>query len=369
MKVLSDYFFFNFFRLLQWRPSLRCPGANVLIINVSPLWQVEMPESKCLHLNTPLRDSVPLSKLSGTSVYLKLDNAQPTGSFKIRGIGHLCKTWAERGCKHFVCSSGGNAGLAAAYSARMLSIPATILVPITTPSFTIQRVKDEGATVCVVGEILDETIEHAKELVKNNPGWVYIPPFDDPLIWEGHTSLVKEIEASLPAKPGAIALSVGGGGMLCGVVQGLREVGWSDVPIIALETRGAHSLNAALEAGKLVTLSEITSVAKTLGAKTVGAQTLKVAQEHPVYSEVVTDQQAVLAIEAFVDDEKMLVEPACGAALAAVYSDVVGKLQREGKLSPDLSSLVIIVCGGNNITLAQLSRLKEQLGIPSVRAA
>ncbi|KAM8960989.1 L-serine dehydratase/L-threonine deaminase-like [Pelodytes ibericus] len=328
-----------------------------------------MPEMKCLHLDTPLRDSVPLSKLSGTTVYLKLDSAQPTGSFKIRGIGHLCKTWAERGCKHFVCSSGGNAGMAAAYSARMLSIPATILVPVTTPSFTIQRLKDEGATVCVVGEILDETIEHAKEMVQNNPGSVYIPPFDDPLIWEGHTSLVKEMKASLPSKPGAIALSVGGGGMLCGVVQGLREVGWSDVPIIAMETKGAHSLNAAMEAGKLVTLSEITSVAKTLGAKTVGAQTLKLAQEHTVFSEVVTDQEAVIAIEHFVDDEKMLVEPACGAALAAVYSNVVGKLQKEGKLSKDLSSLVIVVCGGNNITLGQLYRLKEQLGMPSVKTA
>ncbi|NP_001091181.1 uncharacterized protein LOC100036942 [Xenopus laevis] len=324
-----------------------------------------MPERKCLHLDTPLRDSVPLSKMAGMAVYLKLDNAQPTGSFKIRGIGHLCKTWAERGCKHFVCSSGGNAGLAAAYSARMLSIPATIVVPITTPTFTIQRMKDEGATVCVVGEMLDEAIEHGKELVRNNPGWVYIPPFDDPLIWEGHTSLVREIKASLPSKPGAIALSVGGGGMLCGVVQGLREEGWDDVPIIAMETKGAHSLNAALQAGKLVTLPEITSVAKTLGAKTVGAQTLKVAQEHPVFSEVISDQEAVMAIEKFADDEKMLVEPACGAALAAVYSNVAERLKKEGKLSPDLSSLVIIVCGGNNITLAQLFQLKKQLGMLS----
>lgn len=328
-----------------------------------------MADIRSLHLNTPLRNSVPLSKLSGTKVYLKLDNAQPTGSFKIRGIGHLCKTWAERGCTHFVCSSGGNAGLAAAYSARMLSIPATILVPTTTPAFTIQRVKDEGATVCVVGEMLDETIEHAKELMKNNPGWVYIPPFDDPLIWDGHASLVKEMKESLPSKPGAIALSVGGGGMLCGVVQGLREVGWDDVPIIAMETKGAHSLNAAVQAGKLVTLPEISSVAKTLGAKTVGAQTLKVALEHPVFSEVISDQDAVIAIERFLDDEKMLVEPACGAALAAVYSNVFGKLQKEGKLSQDLSSLVIIVCGGNNITLTQLFRLKEQLDIKSTSAA
>ncbi|XP_028680355.1 L-serine dehydratase/L-threonine deaminase-like [Erpetoichthys calabaricus] len=322
-----------------------------------------------LHIISPLRDSVPLSKLAKTRVFLKLDNSQPTGSFKIRGIGHLCKTWATRGCKHFVCSSGGNAGLAAAYSARKLGIPATILVPTSTPSFTVQRLRDEGATVSVMGEILDETIEHAMRMAENNPGWVYIPPFDDPLIWEGHTTIVKELKELMEVKPGAIILSVGGGGMLCGVVQGLREVGWHEVPIIAMETKGAHSLNAAVQAGELVTLPEITSVAKTLGAKRVGAQTLKVAKEHPVFSEVVTDQDAVMAIERFVDDEKILVEPACGAALAAVYNNVVYKLQEEGKLSQDLSSVVIVVCGGNNITLGQLQRLKEQLGLPNTIAA
>uniref|UniRef100_A0A8C8R7B6 L-serine dehydratase/L-threonine deaminase n=1 Tax=Pelusios castaneus TaxID=367368 RepID=A0A8C8R7B6_9SAUR len=328
-----------------------------------------MTSARSLHVNTPLRDSIPLSKVAGTTVYLKLDSAQPTGSFKIRGIGHLCKTWAERGCERFVCSSGGNAGLAAAHSARKLGIPATILVPTSTPAFTIERLKDEGATVCIVGEMLDESIEQAKVLVKNNPGWVYVPPFDDPLIWEGHMSIVKELKENLDSKPGALVLSVGGGGMLCGVVQGLREVGWEDVPIVAMETKGAHSLNAAMAVGQLVTLPEITSIAKTLGAKTVGAETLKLAREHPVFSEVVTDQEAVVAIEKFVDDEKILVEPACGAALAAVYSGVVQRLQAEGMLSHTLGSLVIIVCGGNNITLGQLRRLKEQLGIQNVMAA
>ncbi|MGH0142335.1 UNVERIFIED_CONTAM: hypothetical protein FKN15_039230 [Acipenser sinensis] len=404
-----------------------------------------MSSKASLHAVSPLRESVPMSKEAGTTVYLKLDTAQPTGSFKIRGIGHLCKTWAERGCERFVCSSGGNAGLAAAYSARKLGVPATILVPSSTPSFTIQRLKDEGASVSVVGEMLDETIEHAMRLAENNPGWVYIPPFDDPLIWEGHasivtelqqaldskpgaivlsvggggllcgvvqglravgwqdvpiiametegahslnaavqagelvtlpeitreghSSIVTELQQALDSKPGAIVLSVGGGGLLCGVVQGLRAVGWQDVPIIAMETEGAHSLNAAVQAGELVTLPEITSVAKTLGAKRVGAQTLKVAKEHPVFSELVSDQEAVGAIEKFVDDEKILVEPACGAALAAVYCNTIRKLQGEGKLSRDLESVVIVVCGGNNITLGQLQRLKEQLGMPSLTAA
>ncbi|KAM6166388.1 L-serine dehydratase/L-threonine deaminase [Erethizon dorsatum] len=322
-----------------------------------------MASGEPLHVRTPLRDSMALSKVAGTSVYLKMDSAQPSGSFKIRGIGHLCKTWAEWGCEHFVCSSAGNAGLAAAYAARKLGIPATIMVPSTTPSLTIQRLKDEGSIVKVVGETLDEAFELAKALAKNNPGWVYVPPFDDPLIWKGHTSVVRELKEALSAKPGAIVLLVGGGGLLCGVVQGLQEVGWGDVPIIAMETIGAHSFHAATTAGKLVTLPKITSIAKALGVNTVGAQALKLFQEHPIFSEVISDQEAVAAIEKFVDDEKILVEPACGAALAAVYSHVVGRLQGEGKLQAPLPSLVIIVCGGSNISLAQLRALKEQLGM------
>ncbi|XP_077016035.1 L-serine dehydratase/L-threonine deaminase [Tamandua tetradactyla] len=324
-----------------------------------------MDSREPLHVKTPVRDSMSLSQLAGTSVYLKMDSAQPSGSFKIRGIGHLCKTWAEQGCEHFVCSSAGNAGMAAAYAARKLGIPATIVVPSTTPAVTIKRLKNEGAMVRVVGETLDEAFELAKALAKNNPGWVYIPPFDDPLIWEGHASIVKELKETLSAKPGAIVLSVGGGGLLCGVVQGLQEVGWDDVPVIAMETVGAHSFHAATIAGKLVSLPKVTSVATALGVKTVGAQALKLFREHPIFSEVILDQEAVAAIEKFVDDEKILVEPACGAALAAVYSHVVQKLQGEGKLQVPLSSIVVIVCGGSNISLAQLRALKEQLGMQS----
>uniref|UniRef100_A0A8C9UTC5 L-serine ammonia-lyase n=1 Tax=Spermophilus dauricus TaxID=99837 RepID=A0A8C9UTC5_SPEDA len=309
-----------------------------------------MASGEPLHVKTPIRDSMALSKVAGTSVYLKMDSAQPSGSFKIRGIGHLCKTWAEQGCEHFVCSSAGNAGMAAAYAARKLGIPATIVVPSTTPVLTVERLKGEGAMVEVVGETLDEAFKMAKALAKNNPGWVYVPPFDDPLICLG-------------TKPGAIALSVGGGGLLCGVVQGLQEVGWGDVPVIAMETIGAHSFHAATTAGKLVSLPRITSVAKALGVNTVSAQALKLFREHPIFSEVVSDQEAVAAIEKFVDDEKILVEPACGAALAAVYSHVVKKLQGEGKLSIPLPNLVVIVCGGSNISLAQLWSLKEQLGM------
>ncbi|XP_063346512.1 L-serine dehydratase/L-threonine deaminase-like [Pelmatolapia mariae] len=323
----------------------------------------EMKTQQDLHVATPVRESLALTKLAGTSIYLKLDSSQPTGSFKIRGLGHLCKTLAERGYERFVCCSGGNAGMAAAYSARKLGVPATIIVPNVTPNITVEKMRDEGATVIIHGKNVDEGIAYGQELVANNAGWIYIPPFDDPLIWEGHTSLVKELEHDLKEKPGAIVLSVGGGGLLNGVVEGLRRANWADVPVVAMETMGAHSLHAAMEAGAHVTLPAIASVATTLGVAKVSAQTMKLSQEHPILSEVVTDQEAVKAVERFVDDEKILVEPACGAALAAVYSGIIKRLRDERKLPQHLGPVVIVVCGGNNISLEQLNKLKKQLGI------
>ncbi|XP_045632182.1 serine dehydratase-like isoform X2 [Ursus americanus] len=297
------------------------------------------------HTVTPLLESWALSQVAGMTVFLKCENVQPAGSFKIRGIGHFCQEMAKKGCRHLVCSSGGNAGIAAAYAARKLGIPATIVLP-------------EGTSPQVVW---DEASLKAQELAKRD-GWVNVPPFDHPLIWEGHASLVRELKAALGTPPGALVLAVGGGGLLAGVSAGLAEVGWQHVPIIAVETQGAHCFNAAIKAGRLVTLPDITSVAKSLGAKTVAARALACTQELEIISEVVEDVQAVSAVRQFLDDERMLVEPACGAALAVIYSGLLGRLQAEGRLRPSPASVVVIVCGGNSVDSGGLQALKAQLG-------
>uniref|UniRef100_A0A8C0WDJ3 L-serine deaminase n=1 Tax=Castor canadensis TaxID=51338 RepID=A0A8C0WDJ3_CASCN len=312
------------------------------------------------HIVTPLLESWALSQVAGMTVFLKCENVQPGGSFKIRGIGHFCQEMAKKGCRHLVCSSGGNAGIAAAYSAQKLAIPATIVLPETSSLQVVRRLQGEGAEVQLTGKVWDEAHAKARELAERD-GWVYVSPFDHPLIWEGHASLVWELKAALRTPPGAVVLSVGGGGLLAGVAAGLVEVGWQHVPIVAMETHGAHCFNAALQAGHLVTLPDITSVAKSLGAKTVAARALECAQECEILSEVVEDAEAVSAVQRFLDDERMLVE-ACGAALAAVYSGLLGKLQAKGRLPSSLTSVVVIVCGGYNIDSRQLQALKTQLG-------
>uniref|UniRef100_A0A673C433 L-serine ammonia-lyase n=1 Tax=Sphaeramia orbicularis TaxID=375764 RepID=A0A673C433_9TELE len=203
------------------------------------------------HVNTPLLESMSMSKLVGTTVYLKMENSQPTGSFKIRGIGHLCQK------VHLKC---GNAGMAAAYAARKMGIPATIIIPSSTPPLVVKRLKDQGATVKCIGKVWDDANAEALRLAETE-GLTYVPPFDHPLLWlQGHASLIAEVAASLGSgvKPGAVLVAVGGGGLLCGVIQGLKDVGWTDVPVVAMETVGADCFNAAVKAGKLVTLDDIT---------------------------------------------------------------------------------------------------------------
>jgi len=295
-----------------------------------------------LHIHTPLIESRPLSLAAGAAVWLKLDALQPCGSFKLRGVGHACEVHHARGARHFVSSSGGNAGLAVAYAGRKLGVPVTVVVPETTTERAKELLRLEQAKVVVHGSSWQEANELAQTLV--GEGDAFIHPFDDPLLWAGHASLVDEVAAA-GLKPDAVVLSVGGGGLLSGVVEGLQRNGWSDVPVLAVETTGAASLHAALQAGHTVELERIASVASSLGAKRVAEQALACTRQHPVHSHLVSDRAALEACERFLLDHRVLVEPACGAALALAYdADALAGYQ----------NVLVVVCGGATATREQI---------------
>lgn len=308
-----------------------------------------------LHIHTPLIESFPLSERTGRRILLKMENMQPVGSFKIRGIGLLCEQGKQDGVGHFVSSSGGNAGYTAAYAGRQLGIPTTVFVPQTTPPGTRHKIASQGAEVNVVGSVWDEADQAARTLVENVDG-LYISPFDNPFIWKGHATLVDEL-AHETEKPDAIVLSVGGGGLMSGVIEGLRRNNWQDVPVLAVETEGTASLAASLEQGRLVTLDQITGVATSLGAKTVAQGAFERASRHPVQSVIVTDVEAISACVQFADEHRCLVEPACGASLALAYN-------RPESLA-DAESIVIIVCGGIGVSLEKIRQWKERYAIQS----
>lgn len=317
------------------------------------------------HITTPLLESLPLSRRLGLPVYLKCENCQPSASFKLRGIGHFILQKYKAGVRNFVIASGGNAGLATAYSTYKLGVPATIVIPESSPTDVAQLLKEYyGAKVIVHGEAWDEANEEALRIA-SQPGHTYVHPFDDPLVWEGHSSMITEIREQLGGqKPCCIVTVVGGGGLLCGVLEGLKKHNWEDVPIVVMETEGAASYYSAIKARKLITLPKITSIAVCLGAKTVCQRAFDAAvkKEHRIFSYTVTDEDALNACHQFLDDHRVLVEPACGAGLAAIYTGVLKNAWNEGLLLKS-GPVVLIICGGGCVTFNTLTKLKTKIGV------
>ncbi len=305
-----------------------------------------------LHIETPLWESAPLSRALGTEVLLKMEAFQPTGSFKLRGHGAACRAARDGGARRVVCSSGGNAGLAVAYASRLLGLDALVVVPHTTPEAMRERIRNEGGEVLEHGAVWDDAHLRALELA-DQEGTVYVHPFDDPLLWTGHAGLVREVAAA-GRRPQSVVVAVGGGGLLCGVIEGLHAVGWSDVEVVAVETDGAASFAASLAAGALVSLDGITSLATSLGARTVAAEALAWAERHPVRSWVVSDEAAIDACVRFARDHRVLVEPACGAALAAVYERAPALEERD--------PVLVVVCGGAGVDLERLTAWRASAG-------
>ena len=296
-----------------------------------------------LHVDTPLIESRPLSLASGREIWLKLDALQPPGSFKLRGIGHACEVHHARGARGFVTSSGGNAGLAVAYAGRRLGVPVTVFVPETTTSTARTLLARELATVIVHGASWQEANELALSRVGAHDAFIH--PFDDPLLWHGHASMIDEVVAA-GLTFDAVVVSVGGGGLMCGVAEGLRRHGLDHVPIVAVETTGAASLRAAIDARELVTLDAITSVATSLGARRVSARALQWTEERPVHSVLVSDAEALDACERFLADHRMLVEPACGASLVPAGAPHAALAA--------FARVLVIVCGGATATIDQI---------------
>ena len=306
-----------------------------------------------LHIETPAIRSQVLSRRSGLDVWLKLDALQPCGSFKLRGIGAVCESQARAGKRRFVSSSGGNAGMAVAWCGRVLGLPVTVVVPETTTPRARELIEQEGAQVVVHGASWQEANALAQSLLDADAAFVH--PFDDALLWRGHATLVDELVAAGVPFDGVV-LSVGGGGLLCGVVEGLARHGLTQLPVVAVETQGADALAQSVAAGTRITLPAITSIATSLGARQVCAGAFEATQLHPLRSCVVSDLDAVQACERFLEDHRLLVEPACGAALALAY----GAGSAGGALQ-GLQRPLFVVCGGATATLQQIQHWRQQL--------
>eukprot|EP00095_Tigriopus_kingsejongensis_P007185 maker-scaffold778_size98284-snap-gene-0.17 protein:Tk07185 transcript:maker-scaffold778_size98284-snap-gene-0.17-mRNA-1 annotation:"threonine dehydratase" len=315
------------------------------------------------HIETPLLKSKALSQLvGGRDVYLKLDNLQPPGSFKIRGIGRTCQEAVKNGAKKLVGSSGGNAGVAMAFAADEMGTPLTLFIPKSTPKIILDNLKVYKAEVRVVGNNWDEANAEAMKMVSSHSDAFFVHPFEQETTWEGHSTLVDEIKNQLEREhedkriPASIVTCVGGGGLAVGIIMGLQKHGWNHVPVVCMETSGSNCLQQSIQAGRKVKLESIDTIAKSLGALAVCDKLLELCTTHPVVPRVVTDRDALSACQRFAKDHRMLVEPACGAVLSAIYSKVDLSLPDE-KNRP----LVLVVCGGNMASFELYQTWQNQL--------
>lgn len=333
-------------------------------------------------IETPLVESASLSRAAGCRIFLKLENIQPSGSFKSRAMGnqilsHLKKPENAGRPVHFYASSGGNAGLAAVCAARDLGYPCTVVVPVTTKPMMIERLRTAGALdVVQFGDSLAEAGEYMKEVLMKGGGdgenesedvvKIALHPFDNEPIWQGNSTIIDELAKQLPVVAGqkpsntspsssyqnkhipmdAIICSVGGGGLLNGLIMGLERyqpetttaTTEKDSPIhlVAIETDGTDSLSQAMSSQSHISLPKITSQATSLGATRVSQKTFQYALSPPrglaVHSAVLSDADAARGVLRLVDDERIFVELACGVCIEAAIGDA-GRANSTGAAS------------------------------------
>jgi L-serine/L-threonine ammonia-lyase len=271
----------------------------------------------------------------------------------------------------FYCSSGGNAGLACITAANTLGRPATVVVSNATSADMVAKLKNLGADVVQIGAGWREADEYLRgELLAKDANGFYVPPFDHEDIWEGHGTLVDELEVQMGSRGyDAIIASVGGGGLLAGIMDGLERHGRladtaykRPVKVMATETKGADSLSYSLKNNKLSRLDCISSIATCLGASQVAEKAFEWGLRPEVTSCVFSDAEAAMASVCFADDEKMLVEISCGVSIVPAYNGSLSSI-----LYPQLSdeefaklNIVIVICGGSGISLQLLENYRQK---------
>lgn len=284
---------------------------------------------------TPLEYSVTLSERLGANVFVKYELFQKTGAFKPRGaFNKLLSMTDEERARGVVAVSGGNHAQAVAFAAQALGVDAVIAMPDNTPQNYLDATRGYGATVD-----LQPTIAAAFDRVKEYEaeGRVFVHPFDDPVVIAGQGTVGLEILEDVPDVTD-IVVSIGGGGLATGVAMAVKDAR-PNAKIWGVETVGADAMSQAIAAGEVVTLPSITSIAKTLGAPYVSQLTLDLTRELIESVTVVTDTEAVEALQFIAERLKVLTEPSASCTLAAAD-------QLKSNFTPD-SRVVLIFCGGN----------------------
>ena len=293
--------------------------------------------------DTSLLYSPAFSKATGNHVYIKPENMQITGAYKIRGAYYKISTLSEEEkARGLVTASAGNHAQGVAYAAQQAGVAATIVMPTTTPLVKVNNTKDYGAKVVLHGETFDDAAELAAKLSEEE-GLTYVHPFNDPAIATGQGTISYEIFQDLPDVD-VILVPIGGGGLATGVST-LAKLLNPNVTVIGVEPTGAASMKASLEAGHVVTLDKVETIADGVAVKTPGDQIFPYIQQNIDDIITIDDNELVDAFLDMMEKHKMIVENAGLLPMAALsHLDCKGK------------NVVPVLSGGNMdvITVASL---------------
>ena len=293
--------------------------------------------------NTSLVYSPAFSKATGNQIYIKPENMQVTGAYKIRGAYYKISTLSdEEKARGLVTASAGNHAQGVAYAAQAAGVSATIVMPTTTPLVKVNNTKDYGAKVVLHGETFDDAAELAAKLSEEE-GLTYVHPFNDPAIATGQGTISYEIFQDLPDVD-VILVPIGGGGLAAGVST-LAKLLNPSVKVYGVEPSGAASMKASLEAGHVVTLDRVDTIADGVAVKTPGDQVFPYIQKNVDGIITIDDDELVDAFLDVMEKHKMIVENAGLLPIAALnHLDCTGK------------NVVSVLSGGNMdvITISSL---------------
>lgn len=301
---------------------------------------------------TKIEQSTTFSSMSGGDIYLKYENQQKTGSFKIRGASNKIAALVERGeIKAAVASSAGNHAQGVAYASHVHGIPATIVMPKSTPIAKVSATEGYGAKVVLHGDCYDDAYNKAVEITEKE-GATFLHPFDDLEVMAGQGTIGIEILEDLPTVD-MVIVPAGGGGLLAGVAACIKQIN-PRVQIVGVQAEGASAIAKSFKAKKKIVTDTVTTIADGIAVKAPGDKTMEIINKYADDVVTVTDAEISEAILLLLERTKQMVEPAGASPLAAVLNN---KVDVKGKK-------VVCVLSGGNIDVSFVNRIIE-LGLMS----
>lgn len=299
-------------------------------------------------LATNLVYSEYFSNQSGNKVYLKPENMQYTGAYKVRGAYYKISTMSEDARKKgLITASAGNHAQGVAYAASKYGVPATVLMPTTTPLIKVNRTKGYGAKVVLYGNVYDEACEYAMKLAKEQ-GLTFVHPFDDLDVATGQGSIAMEIIKELPTVD-YILVPIGGGGLATGVST-LAKLLNPNIKVIGVEPAGANCLQESLKEGKVITLPTVNTIADGTAVKTPGSKLFPYLQKNLDSIITVPDEDLIVAFLDMVENHKMIVENSGLLTVAALK-----------QMNVKDKKIVSILSGGNMDVITMSSVVQQGL--------